>query len=70
MEYDITGPQGNTWSLMGNAERWAKQLQWSRQEIDAMLEDMQSGDYEHVLDVIEEKFPAVTLIGREEEDDA
>ena len=67
MEYDIRGPQGNAMSLMSNAERWAKQLDWERADIDAMLEDMQSGDYDHILDVIEEKFKyVVTLIGRGE----
>ena len=65
MNVDITGPMGNSMSLMSNAERWAKQLQWDRQRIDAMLEDMQSGDYEHLLDVIEKNFPVITLIGRD-----
>lgn len=69
MDVDIRGPEGNAMSLMGNAERWAKQLQWDRQAIDAMLEDMQSGDYDHLLDVIEEKFKyVVNLIGRGEDD--
>ena len=67
MDVDITGPEGNAISLMGNAERWAKQLGWNQQTIDAILEDMQSGDYNHLLDVIEDKFEHVgTLIARDE----
>jgi hypothetical protein len=70
MEIDIRGSQGNARFLMGSAERWAKQLEWDQSAIDEMMEDMESGDYNHLLDVIEEKFKyVVTLIGRDGEDD-
>ena len=49
MEIDIRGSQGNATFLMGSAERWAKQLDWDQSAIDAMIEDMQSGDYDHLL---------------------
>lgn len=68
MDVDIRGSQGNAFALMGNAERWGKQLGWSRSHIDKVLEDMQSGDYEHLLDVIEKEFEhVVTLVGRGED---
>lgn len=70
MEIDIRGSHGNAIALMGHAEHWAKQLKWDREAIDDMIKDMQSGDYDHLLDVIEEKFKhIVTIIGREGEDD-
>jgi hypothetical protein len=70
MEIDIRGSQGNAMFLMGSAERWAKQLDWEQKAIDEMMESMMSGDYDNILDLIEEKFKyVVTIIGREGEDD-
>lgn len=70
MDIDIRGSQGNATFLVGSAEGWAKQLDWDQQAIDEMIEDMKSSDYEHLLDVIEEKFKhVVTLIGRDGEDE-
>jgi hypothetical protein len=70
MEIDIRGSQGNAMFLMGSAERWAKQLNWDQPKIDEMMESMGSGDYDNILNLIEEKFKhVVTLIGRDEEDE-
>lgn len=70
MEIDIRGPQGNAFSLMGNAQRWAKQLGFSKEHTDKIMEEMSKGDYENVLDVIEREFGnVVTLVGRDEADD-
>ena len=43
---DLTGPQGNAFYLLGTASKLCKQL-----EIDdtIVLEDMKSGDYEHLI---------------------
>ena len=53
---DLTGPDGNAFALMGYAKQWAKQCDYTEEHIDAMLEDMMSGDYEHLLDVIDQQF--------------
>ena len=53
IEIDLTGPDGNAFALMGYAKTFSKQLGLNTDEI---IKDMMSGDYEHLLDVMEENF--------------
>ena len=53
IEIDLNGPQGNAFALIGMASGWAKQLGLDAKEIQT---DMMSGDYEHLLSVIEKYF--------------
>jgi hypothetical protein len=59
IEIDLTGPDGNAFALMGYAKKLARQL-----EIDSkpIIEDMMSGDYEHLLEVFEEHFGSVVTL--------
>jgi len=50
---DLTGPEGNAFVLMGMAAKWSKQLGLDPDEVQA---DMMSGDYEHLLSVVEKHF--------------
>lgn len=50
---DLDGPDGNAFVLMAIAHRWSRQLD---KDGDAILLDMQSGDYEHVIEVFEREF--------------
>ena len=50
---DLTGPDGNAFMLIGMASRWAKQMGLNASEISA---EMMSGDYEHLLSVMEKHF--------------
>ncbi len=52
-EIDLTGPDGNAFALMGYASRFAKQLDLDDK---AILDDMKSGDYEHLLEVFDDNF--------------
>lgn len=54
-QIDLGGPDGNAFALLAYAERWASQLGKAPQPI---LDDMRSGDYEHLLDVLEREFGA------------
>lgn len=58
---DLTGPDGNAFALMGYARKYARQL-----EIDSKLiiEDMMSGDYEHLLEVFEKHFGSFVTLYR------
>ena len=56
VEVDLSGENGNAFVLMGYARQWAKQLEYSKDDIDKLLKDMQSDDYEHLLEVLEEHF--------------
>ena len=60
-EIDLTGPDGNAFTLMGYAKKYAKQLEIDPQPI---LDDMMSGDYEHLLEVFEEQFGSFVTLYR------
>ena len=53
IEIDLTGPDGNAYALMGYANRLANQFELDPEPI---LADMKSGDYEHLLEVMEKHF--------------
>jgi hypothetical protein len=61
---DLDGPDGNAFALMGYATRYAKQLCYEQEEIDKMLQDMQSGDYENLLQVFEKHFGDFIILER------
>ena len=50
---DLTGPQGNAFFLLATANRLAKQLGLNPFVI---LDEMKSGDYEHLLSVFDKHF--------------
>jgi hypothetical protein len=53
IEIDLTGPQGNAYSLMGTAANLCKQLGYDSKPV---LDDMKSGDYENLLNVFDTHF--------------
>ena len=53
LELDLTGPDGNAYALMGYASNLAKQL---GEDFDPIRKEMMSGDYEHLLKVMEKHF--------------
>ena len=61
IEIDLTGQEGNAYSLMGYAKKLARQLDIDSKPI---IEDMMSGDYEHLLEVFEEHFGSVVTVYR------
>ena len=61
---DLTGPEGNAFVLMGYASRWARQLGYEREDQEKLLKDMSSGDYEHLLSVLEEHFGEIVIFER------
>jgi len=61
MEIDLTGPQGNAYALMGLAAQLAKVYDKDK---DAIVADMMSGDYEHLLEVFEREFGEHVILYR------
>ena len=53
MIIDLTGPDGNAFSLLGTAKNLAKQIGYSPKEIQDLLRDMQLGDYENLINVFD-----------------
>lgn len=58
---DLTGTQGNPFYLLGTANNLAKQLGLNGAEI---MEEMQSGDYENLLQVFDKNFGAFVTLYR------
>lgn len=58
---DISGPEGNAFSLMGCVDNFTSQIYGRSnpeytKEKERILEDMKSSDYEHLLDVFNREF--------------
>ena len=53
---DLTGPEGNAFVLLGYAKRYAKQLGMSGAKAERIIYEMQSGDYENLLNVFDREF--------------
>jgi hypothetical protein len=63
---DITGPRGNAFYLLGKARQLGKQLDYSEEDLKNLDDEMQSGDYEHLLDTFEKHFgELVEFFGRD-----
>lgn len=61
---DISGPDGNAFYLMGIARKWARDLEWSKEKIDALFVDMKSSDYDHLVECFENAFEGIVEIVR------
>lgn len=68
IEIDLTGPDGNAFALMATAKQLAKTLNKRRGapyfDPDAIVKEMQEGDYEHLLGVMEKYFGHIIVMYR------
>jgi hypothetical protein len=62
----LVGLDGNAFSIMGAFSRQAKREGWTKEEIDAVLTEAKSGDYQHLLFTIADH--CKNPIGGEEDD--
>ncbi len=58
---DLTGPQGNAFYLLGTARNLAKQLGL---DVEAICDEMRSGDYENLLEVFDKNFGDFVILER------
>ena len=66
---DLSGSQGNAFSLMANAKEILRQL-GKRDEFDEIQKQMMSGDYNNLIRVFEKNFgDYVTLINKPDEEE-
>jgi len=56
---DLTGPQGNAFSLLGTARKLAKQLDLDFNQI---KNEMTSGDYENLIQVFDKYFGEFVIL--------
>tara|TARA_R110001606_G_scaffold373801_1_gene531306 strand:- start:1602 stop:1877 length:276 start_codon:yes stop_codon:yes gene_type:complete len=63
---DLTGPQGNAFFLLGYAKKLAKQFDFEDVDgyVDGLLKHMQSGDYEHLVQVFDDHFGDFIILER------
>ena len=61
IELDLTGPQGNAFVILGVAQNLSKQLELDGE---AIMNEMQSGDYENLVDVFEKHFGNYVILYR------
>tara|TARA_R100000030_G_scaffold98644_1_gene88825 strand:+ start:453 stop:677 length:225 start_codon:yes stop_codon:yes gene_type:complete len=55
-EINLLGPQGNSYFLLGIAQKWGKQLDL---DVDNLIKDMKSSDYEHLIKVFDKHFGSI-----------
>lgn len=60
---DLTGPDGNAFALMAYAKRLATQLGWDDKGF-SLINEMMSGDYEHLLKVFDNAFGEYVILER------
>jgi len=58
---DLTGPQGNAFYLLGVASKYARQLGLNSNEV---INEMKSGDYEHLIEVFDSYFGDFVILER------
>lgn len=61
---DLTGPKGNAFHLLAQADNWAKQMKYTQEERDQLLADMTSGDYENLIQVFDKHFGNFVVLER------
>lgn len=61
---DLTGPQGNAFALLGMARSWAKQIGMEKEDVYALIEEMQSGDYDNLIEVFDREFGDFVILER------
>ncbi len=49
---ELVGVNGNAFAVMGLFSRQARREGWTHEEIDLVLEEAKSGDYDHLLSTI------------------
>lgn len=56
VEIDLNGSEGNAFVLLGYAKRYAEMLDYTPEEVNGLLTDMRSKDYEHLVAVMDKHF--------------
>jgi len=46
---ELTGHDGNAYNILARCKVAARKAGWSKEHIDAVLGEMQKGDYDHLL---------------------
>lgn len=52
VDLDLVGVNANAFAIMGAFSRQAKREGWTKQEIDLVLDEAKTGDYDHLVATI------------------
>jgi len=52
IELDLTNVNGNAYAIMGSFSKQASREGWTQEEIDKVLDEAKTGDYDHLLQTI------------------
>jgi len=63
---DLDGPQGNAFYLLGQAQAFANQLKWPKEELAKVLIEMKSSNYENLIEVFDKNFGEYVDLERSE----
>jgi len=58
---DLTGPDGNAFTLIATARDFARKI---GKDGEAIVEEMMAGDYEHLLFVFDREFGSFVILER------
>ena len=61
IEIDLTGPEGNAFSLLGYAAQFSKQIGL---DYDKIREEMTAGDYDQLLEIFDSYFGEFVILYR------
>jgi hypothetical protein len=61
LEIDLTGPQGNAFSMIGTAKTLARKL---GKDQDKIVKEMMSGDYDNLIKVFDREFGSFVTLYR------
>ena len=53
---NLAGPEGNAISLLAAANKLGKQLEFNRDKIQTIQDDMMSSDYDNLISIFKENF--------------
>lgn len=57
----LAGPDGNAFCILGNVQRLLKQAGYNKQEIDEVIKEAMSSDYNHLLETIGKVLDLTTI---------
>ena len=52
----LVGEDGNAFAILGRFQREARRVGWTPEQIKVVVDDATSGDYDHLLAVVMERF--------------
>ena len=67
IECNLVGVDGNAFALMGTWQQKARRQGRSQEEIEAVLEEAKSGDYDHLVFTLSEHCVMPEGVGEEDE---